>query len=98
MIRINPETLVFVPNAFTPNGNETNEVFKVTAVGIKEFSLIIFSRWGEVMFETLDPSLGWNGRSANDKKAIEGVYTWHVFAKGENDKVIQKKGYLTLLR
>lgn len=98
MIRINPETLVFVPNAFTPNGNENNEVFKVTAVGIKEFSLIIFSRWGEVMFETLDPSVGWNGRSANDKEAIEGVYTWHVFAKGENDKVIQKKGYLTLFR
>ena len=98
MIRINPETLVFVPNAFTPNGNETNEIFKVTAVGIKEFSLTIFSRWGEVMFETLDPSVGWNGRSATDKEAIEGVYTWHVFAKGQNDKVIQKKGYLTLFR
>tara|TARA_B110001469_G_scaffold125808_1_gene141979 strand:+ start:293 stop:1951 length:1659 start_codon:yes stop_codon:yes gene_type:complete len=98
MIRVNPETLVFVPNAFTPNGNETNEIFKVTAVGIKEFSLTIFSRWGEVMFETLDPSVGWNGRSATDKEAIEGVYTWHVFAKGQNDKVIQKKGYLTLFR
>ena len=97
-IRINPETLIFVPNAFTPNGDGKNEIFFATAVGIKDFSLKIFNRWGEVMFETNDPSEGWNGMHPSGKEAVQGVYTWTVFAKGENDKLIEKRGKLSLLR
>jgi gliding motility-associated-like protein len=97
-IRINPETLIFVPNAFTPDGDGKNEIFFATAVGIKEFSFKIFNRWGEVLFETTDPSTGWDGMHPNGKEAIQGVYTWTVFAKGQNDKLIEKRGYLSLLR
>lgn len=97
-IRINPETLIFVPNAFTPNGDGKNEIFFASAVGIKDFSLKIFNRWGEVMFETNDPSEGWNGMHPSGKEAVQGVYTWTVFAKGENDKLIEKRGKLSLLR
>ena len=97
-VRINPETLIFVPNAFTPDGDGKNEIFFATAVGIKEFSLKIFNRWGEVLFETTDPSTGWDGMHPNGKEAIQGVYTWMVFAKGQNDKLIEKRGHLSLLR
>ena len=97
-IRINPETLIFVPNAFTPDGDGKNEIFFATAVGIKEFSFKIFNRWGEVVFETTDPSTGWDGMHPNGKEAIQGVYTWTVFAKGQNDKLIEKRGHLSLLR
>ena len=97
-IRINPETLIFVPNAFTPDGDGKNEIFFATAVGIKEFSFKIFNRWGEVLFETTDPSTGWDGMHPNGKEAIQGVYTWTVFAKGQNDKLIEKRGNLSLLR
>ena len=97
-IRINPETLIFVPNAFTPDGDGKNEIFFATAVGIKEFSFKIFNRWGEVLFETTDPSAGWDGMHPNGKEAIQGVYTWTVFAKGQNDKLIEKRGHLSLLR
>ncbi len=97
-IRINPETLIFVPNAFTPDGDGKNEIFFATAVGIKEFSFKIFNRWGEVLFETTDPSTGWDGMHPNGKEAIQGVYTWTVFAKGQNDKLIEKRGHLSLLR
>ena len=97
-IRINPETLIFVPNAFTPDGDGKNEIFFATAVGIKEFSFKIFNRWGEVLFETTDPSTGWDGMHPNGKEAIQGVYTWTVFAKGQNDKLIEKRDHLSLLR
>lgn len=97
-IRINPETLIFVPNAFTPDGDGKNEIFFATAVGIKAFSFKIFNRWGEVVFETTDPSTGWDGMHPNGKEAIQGVYTWTVFAKGQNDKLIEKRGHLSLLR
>ena len=98
MIRINPETLIFVPNAFTPDGDGKNEVFFATAVGIKDFQLKIFDRWGAVMFETDDPSQGWDGMHPNGTDAVKGVYTWMVFAKGQNDKLIEKRGNLSLLR
>lgn len=97
-IRINPETLIFVPNAFTPDGDGKNEIFFATAVGIKEFSFKIFNRWGEVLFETTDPSTGWDGMHPNGKEAIQGVYTWTVFAKGQSDKLIEKRGHLSLFR
>ena len=50
------------------------------------------------MFETNDPSEGWNGMHPGGKEAVQGVYTWTVFAKGENDKLIEKRGKLSLLR
>jgi gliding motility-associated-like protein len=98
MVRINPETLVFIPTAFTPNGDGENELFRGTAVGIKEYELIIFNRWGEVMFQSTDPTEGWDGNHPNGKEAIEGVYAWSVYAKGQNDELILKKGQLTLFR
>ncbi|MEY2969819.1 MAG: hypothetical protein RLZZ599_192, partial [Bacteroidota bacterium] len=98
MVRINPETLIFVPTAFTPNGDGDNEVFFATAVGIKEFQLTIFNRWGEVMYSSSSASEHWDGNHPNGAPAAEGVYTWSVFAKGQNDKLILKEGYLTLFR
>ena len=50
------------------------------------------------MFETNDPSEGWNGMHPGGKEAVQGVYTWTIFAKGENDKLIEKRGKLSLLR
>jgi gliding motility-associated-like protein len=89
---------VFIPTAFTPNGDGENELFRGTAVGIKEYELIIFNRWGEVMFQSTDPTEGWDGNHPNGKEAIEGVYAWSVYAKGQNDVLILKKGQLTLFR
>ena len=98
MIRINPETLIFVPNAFTPDGDGTNEIFKPTAVGIKSYELRIFNRWGEEIFFTDDPDIGWDGTNPNGSIAPFGTYTWKVFSKGQNDKLINRSGILNLIR
>lgn len=98
IIRINPETLVFVPNTFTPDGDGKNEVFLPTAVGVKEYELTIFSRWGEVLFQTNTAEVGWDGNYPNGKPAPVGTYTWFVFAKDQNDGLIEKRGLLNLLR
>ena len=86
-------------NGITPNGDGFNDYFQID--GIDQFSnnnVKIFNRWGEVLFETTDPSSGWDGMHPNGKEAIQGVYTWTVFAKGQNDKLIEKRGHLSLLR
>ncbi len=58
---IRPEFLFWIPNAFTPNGNELNDVFKPKLLGVHDYSFLVFDRWGEKIFETNNEEVGWNG-------------------------------------
>ncbi|HEX4886438.1 MAG TPA: T9SS type B sorting domain-containing protein, partial [Luteibaculaceae bacterium] len=99
-VRILDEATVFIPSAFTPNGDGLNEVFMPSVLGVDErdYQLIIFDRWGEVVFETKNPKQGWNGEYKN-KPAKSDVYTWKVEYK-QNDTVERKIkfGTVQLLR
>ena len=72
-------------------------MFAPTAVGVKSYELRIYNRWGEEIFNSKTPEIGWDGNFPNGKPAPFGAYTWSVFAKGANDKVITKTGIVTLL-
>ena len=88
---------VYVPNTFTPNGDGLNDVFKVYAQGVKEMKFMVFNQWGQKMFETNNPAVGWDGKF-NGKLQPTGVYLYVcriVLATGE---VINKKGNVTLVR
>jgi gliding motility-associated-like protein len=73
------ETLVFVPDAFTPNGDGLNDEFKAitSQEGITEFSMRIFNRWGELIFESTDVHIGWNGM-VKGQVASPGTYVWKI--------------------
>lgn len=61
-IEIKDIPTIFVPNAFTPkNGDGLNDVFAVKGINFNEFTMLIFDRWGEKIYETNDPTQGWNG-------------------------------------
>ncbi|MDO8999774.1 MAG: PKD domain-containing protein [Bacteroidota bacterium] len=61
-IEIKDIPTIFVPNTFTPkNGDGLNDVFLVKGINFNEFTMLIFDRWGEKIYETNDPSQGWNG-------------------------------------
>lgn len=98
MVRIDPETLIFIPNAFTPNNDGENDTFYGTAVGVNSFLLQVFSRWGELVFETTDPAVAWDGTYPYGNDAPVGTYTWKVFAQDKQDRLIEKTGRLNLLR
>jgi len=67
-----------VPNAFTPDGNSLNDVFKPTInQAIKDFSFIVFNRYGQTVFETRDYGKGWDG-TINGKKQPAGSYVYRV--------------------
>ncbi|WP_343633100.1 PKD domain-containing protein [Fluviicola sp.] len=73
-------SVYYVPNTFTPDGNEFNQVFRpVFESGIdpSEYNLKVFNRWGELIFESNDPATGWDG-TYHDQLAQEGVYTWRI--------------------
>lgn len=87
-----------IPNAFTP-GRASNNTFRVlNAAGLKTFSLRIFNRWGQLLFQTSDPSYGWNG-SLRGAQQPAGTYIYMVSYLDETSgKNILHKGTLTLVR
>jgi gliding motility-associated-like protein len=100
IIIIQPEMLIYVPNAFTPDQNGHNEIFKPVTFGfeIVEYQFSIFNRWGDVMFTTTDPDAGWDGRYLGNLSQ-DGVYNWQIEIVSENDITRHRKsGTVFLIR
>jgi gliding motility-associated-like protein len=88
---------LYVPNAFTPNGDSINDVFLVGATNIKEFNIIIFDRWGLKMFESSDIRVGWDGK-VNGNIVADGTYFHLINAVGNDGEEIKKQGTITLFK
>ncbi len=89
---------IYVPNAFTPNGDGKNDVLKAIPIGLREFKYFtIFNAYGQQVFTTKDPVIGWDG---NFKTAKQGTGTYVWIAEGINYKgtQLQRKGTVILIR
>lgn len=78
--------LFYAPNAFTPDGDEFNQTWEISMKGgdLYGFNLQIFNRWGEIIWETNDPTVGWDG-TYNGKIVQAGTYSWKASIKNKND-------------
>ncbi|TNE80059.1 MAG: PKD domain-containing protein [Bacteroidetes bacterium] len=93
-----PEFLVYVPNAFTPNGDLKNEGFAPKATAYYErYSMKIYNRWGQLMFETDDLSKSWDG-TFNGAICDMGLYTYAITIIDLYGKAYYLKGNITLMR
>jgi gliding motility-associated-like protein len=89
---------IYVPNAFTPNGDGHNDVFRAIAVGIKTFNyLVVFNRWGVEVFHSSDPEVGWNGQYGGVLQTT-GTYVWMVSGVDYEGRPVQHKGTVILVR
>lgn len=89
---------VFVPSAFTPNGDGLNDVIRPIAVGIKKINYFrIYNRWGQLVFSTTTNGHGWNGKLGN-KDQGNGTFVWLVSGVDYLDKPFFLKGMVTLIR
>lgn len=89
---------IAMPNIFTPNNDLSNDFFIPAELSnIKSYNLKIVSRWGELMFESNDPIIGWDG-TFKDKQASEGVYFYIVNYTDEYNGSGTIQGHLTLIR
>ena len=89
---------IFVPNAFSPNGDGLNDILKPILVGIKEFkSFVVYNRYGEKVFYTSEKNRGWDGNLKGQQQKADS-FVW--FAEGVDDKgnIITRKGSVLLLR
>jgi len=98
LVKINGETGVFVPNAFTPDGDNLNEFFAPKGFGVSPegYAFLIFDRWGELIFESYNPFDGWNG-TYKGNVVQNGTYIWKLNYKDTNGKTLQNIGKVTII-
>ena len=98
------ETLIYyIPNSFTPDGDEFNNVFRPIfskGIDINTFEMRIYNRWGEVLFESVDPSEGWNGSYGEEGLDIQaGTYAYIIsFKTPQKDDRQLVTGHVNLIR
>jgi gliding motility-associated-like protein len=97
-IEIKPEFTLYVPNAFTPDGNGVNDYFTAKGQEINEFSMMIFDRWGELIYQTDDIGKGWDGKAKNGNQIVQtGVYVYKISVRDFENRYHDYTGHITLL-
>ncbi len=99
-VKIDPDHVLYVPNAFTPNFDGKNDIFQAEAFGVYEkdsFTMIVFDRWGQKMFESNDINKGWDGMKSGTMLQ-EDVFVYEVFYRDISGKKHIKTGSVSLIK
>lgn len=101
-IQLLEDLIYYVPNSFTPDDNFYNQVFKpifTTGYDPFDYTLLIYNRWGEVIFESHNVEFGWDGTYGDKGLVKEGVYTWKIeFKTKASDARKMIAGHVNVLR
>ncbi|WP_429047567.1 gliding motility-associated C-terminal domain-containing protein [Chitinophaga sp. W3I9] len=91
---------IFIPTAFSPNGDGTNDIFRpVIHCVTASYQMRVYNRWGQLIFATQTPGVGWNGALPDGRKADIGTYTWLVeYKSSESSDQFRQTGAVTLVR
>lgn len=96
-VKVEPIFTFYIPNAFTPNADDTNEEFYGDGEGFTDYSMYIYDRWGELIFESNDKDYHWDG-SYKGQQVEQGVYVYYFYiVDWRNDDHIYR-GHVTLMR
>lgn len=89
-----PKTL-YLPNAFTPNGDGLNDQFNVVGEGIKKIEISVYNRWGNLVYQS-NNQVSWDGTYKGDL-VPQDVYSFDLFAVMDDNKVIKKQGVISVI-
>ena len=91
---------IFVPTAFSPNGDGDNDYFFPVGYGVQgdDYEMSIYNRWGDKIYHWNDVNTGWDGKGYNGRNMEEGVYFYRMEATGFDGYYFEEKGSVTLLR
>ena len=97
VIQVRDEFLLYVPNAFTPNGDGLNDVFSAKGLGVKSFELSIFDRWGNQIFQSGDINKSWDG-TFKGSLCPDDSYVYKISVTDSSGKAHTKTGHVTLMK
>ena len=101
-VSVNEELIFYVPNTFTPDDDDYNETFKpifTSGYDPFDYTLLIFNRWGEIVWESHDVSVGWDGTYAGSYEVQDGTFTWKIeFKTTQNDERVMVTGHVNIMR
>lgn len=97
---IEPDYVLYVPNSFTPDADDLNDTFIGKGSFIMDYEMVIYDRWGEVVYQTNDINLPWNGgyKGSTTKLAPAGIYVYSMKIRTTNKKNHSYKGKVMLMR
>ena len=96
-VEIKPHPSIYAPNAFRPGSNVGNDKFNVKSIGIEKFNMKIYSRWGELLYETNNLSQGWDG-TLNGSPAPAGTYVYQINYTNNLGQTEEVTGTVVLVR
>ena len=98
-IEMDNSPIIYVPNSFSPDGDQHNNEFKAElGAPVSEFRMRVYNRWGELVYESVDPEYGWDG-SYKGQMAQDGTYIWEVLIRTTLDAdAYILRGHVNLLR
>jgi gliding motility-associated-like protein len=96
-VRIDPDITLYVPKAFSPNGDDINDNFYAIGQYVADYSIEVYDRWGTSVFAGLKMADKWDGK-LNGSELAQGTYTWYIKATDSLGKKIRKTGTVTLIR
>ena len=96
-VTIESDYTLWIPNTFTPNGDGLDEIFTPKGIGVEEFDMIVYTRWGEEVFYSQDLNMGWDGKLRNVEQAPTGIYTYRIVTEDSNGKVRTYHGEINLI-
>jgi gliding motility-associated-like protein len=94
---VQPPAHLYMPNAFSPDGDGVNDLFGPGGHDLYEFEMMIFDRWGEMIYSTEDPAKPWDG-TMNGTPATNDVYVWKLKARGRRFGPVEYIGSVALVR
>ncbi|MBP6090323.1 MAG: gliding motility-associated C-terminal domain-containing protein [Crocinitomicaceae bacterium] len=97
-IRINLSPTHYVPNSFTPDDDGMNDTWNPVLVYVKKLEVLIFNRWGEVVFRTNEIAPSWDGKSLLGIPVQDGTYSYRITGRDGNNELIDLKGHINLIR
>jgi gliding motility-associated-like protein len=97
-VHVSDAFTLYIPNAFTPNGDNINDVFTASGKEINNYTMLIFDRWGNVIYRSARIDQSWNGTSSNGKLCQSGEYVYKISAHDLTGKLYQYTGHVALVR
>lgn len=100
LIKVELPSKLEVPNVFTPNGDKSNDIFRLKATNLASIEVVIFDRWGNRVYEVVSETgnFAWDGKTLAGKDAPEGTYFYVIKAIGKDDTAYDQKGNVSLFR